>query len=89
VPDAQTIALADQVARLGAGALLVIFIGLLLARKLRTEGEVKENDAKADARLAEMRGDRDAWKNIATSSLAKLDRLTDLVETLTGKKLSG
>lgn len=79
--------LLEAIGGLSATALFVLAIFALYTRRVRTSGEVQEDKADADARLAEMRVDRDEWKAVAKSSLAKMDRLTDVVETLTGKKL--
>lgn len=78
----------DAIAKLGALGFALIAIGALVSGKVRREGEVKERIADADARLAEMRTDRDEWKSIAKSALGKVDRLTDVVEAFTGKKLA-
>lgn len=78
----------DAVGKLGAGALFAIALFALYTRRVRTRGEAEEDKAEADARLAEMRVDRDAWKAMAQSGNAKLDRLTDVLETFVGKKLS-
>ncbi len=80
-------ALLEAAARLSATGLFVLAIFALYTRRVRTAGEVAEDKAQADERLAEMKADRDEWRNVAKSSLAKMDRLTDVVETLTGKKL--
>lgn len=75
----------DAIASLGSSALFVIAIWALLTGKVRREGEFKDARDEGESRLAELRVDRDEWKGIANNSLAKLDRLTDVVETLTGK----
>lgn len=84
MPDPKVL---DAIGGLSATALFVLAIWALYTRRVRTAGEVQEDKAEGDARLAEMRVDRDEWKNVAKSALAKLDRLTDVVETLTGRKL--
>jgi len=66
----------DAIAKLSATGLLALGFLLLYLGKLRRESEV-----------VEIRSDRDEWKNIAKSALAKLDRLTDVVEALSGKKI--
>jgi hypothetical protein len=75
----------DAIANLGPSALFVIALWAFLTGKVRREGEMKDSRAEGETRLAELRVDRDQWKDIANSSLARLDRLTDVVETLTGK----
>jgi hypothetical protein len=76
---------ADTIASLGSSALFVIAIWALLTGKVRRESEFKDARGEGESRLAELRVDRDEWKGIANNSLAKLDRLTDVVETITGK----
>lgn len=83
--DAATL---EALGRLSAAALLVAAVLGLVFGYVLPRGTVRERDAAANARLDEMRVDRDAWKAIATSALGRLDRLTDVVETLSGKKLS-
>ncbi len=80
--------LIDGIARLGALGFAIIAIAALVFRKVHPHGELVDAKAEADARLAEMRADRDEWKAIAKSSLSKVDRLTDVVEAFTGKKIS-
>ena len=75
----------DAIASLGSSALFVIAIWALLTGKVRREGEFKDARAEGESRLAELRVDRDEWKAIANGALAKVDRLTDVVETITGK----
>lgn len=84
MPDPKLI---EAIGGLSATSLFILAIIALYTRRVRTQGEVQEDKAEADARLAEMRVDRDEWKNVAKSSLAKLDRLTDVVETLSGRKI--
>lgn len=85
--DAAVVALIDSIAKLDAAALVIIALWGFLSRKIRTEGEMKDERVAADARLAEMRADRDAWKGIADSMGGKVERLTDVVESLVGRKL--
>lgn len=80
--------LVQTVSGLGALGFAIIAIWALVSRKVRTEGEVKDLQAAADARLTEMRQDRDAWKGIAESMGGKVERLTDVVESLVGRKLA-
>ena len=80
-------AFVDSIAKLGALGFSIIAIGGFVFRWIYTRGEVKDRDAAADARLAEMRADRDEWRSVAKSSLNKLDRLTDVLEAFTGTKL--
>jgi hypothetical protein len=75
----------DAIASLGSSALFVMAIWALLAGKVRREGEFKDARAEGESRVVELRGDRDEWKAIANGALAKIERLTDVVETLTGK----
>lgn len=75
----------NAIAGLGSSALLVIALWAFLTGKVRRESEFKDARAEGESRLAELRVDRDEWKTIANNSLAKMDRLTDVVETLTGK----
>ena len=75
----------DAIASLGSSALFVLALWAFLTGKVRREGEFKDARTEGESRLAELRVDRDEWKGIANNSLAKLDRLTDVVETLTGK----
>jgi hypothetical protein len=75
----------NAIAGLGSSALLVLAIWAFLTGKVRRESEFKDARAEGESRLAELRVDRDEWKTIANNSLAKMDRLTDVVETLTGK----
>lgn len=84
-PDA---GLVDALSKLGAGALLVLGILGLLSRRVRTAGEVAEIERVCEERLAELRVDRDEWRGVAKASLAKVDRLTDVVETFTGTKIA-
>lgn len=81
MPDAEAF---DAVAKLGAGALFAIAVFAFYTRRVRTRGEVEENDAKADARLAEMRADRDAWRKIAEQYGEKLDELTRILTLIVG-----
>ena len=75
----------DAIANLGSSALFVVAIWAFVTGKVRRESEVKDQRTEGETRLAELRSDRDEWKVIANNSLAKLDRLTDVVETITGK----
>lgn len=65
----------DAIAKLGVLGFALVAIFALYTRRVRPNAD-----------FLELREDRDAWKAIATSSLSKLDRLTDVVETLSGKK---
>lgn len=76
---------ADTIASLGSSALFVIALWAFVTGRVRRESEFKDARAEGESRLAEIRVDRDEWKGIANNSLAKLDRLTDVVETITGK----
>lgn len=91
----QAVTLIDSLSRLGVVAFFVIFSGLVLRRQLITMGEKRDSDAVADARLAElraatearlaeMRHDRDEWKSIAKSMTARMDRMTGVLEKVTG-----
>ena len=82
VPSPDTV---NAIASLGSSALFVIAIFAFVSGKVRRESEFKDARAEAESRLAELRGDRDEWKGIANSALTRLDRLTDVVETITGK----
>jgi len=76
---------ADTIASLGSSALFVIALWAFVTGRVRREGEFKDARAEGESRLAELRVDRDEWKAIANGALAKVDRLTDVVETITGK----
>ena len=76
---------ADTIASLGSSALFVIALWAFVTGRVRREGEFKDARAEGESRLAELRVDRDEWKAIANGALAKVDRLTDVVETFTGK----
>lgn len=76
----------DAFAKLSATALAFIAIFALYTRRVRTKSEMEERISVDAARQDELRQDRDAWKAIANSALGKLDRLTDVVERLTGTK---
>ena len=82
MPSTETV---NAIASLGSSALFVIALFAFVTGKVRRESEFKDASALAETRLTELRGDRDEWKGIANSSLAKMDRLTDVVETITGK----
>jgi len=75
----------DTISSLGSSALFVIALWAFVTGKVRRESEVKDIRAEGESRVVELRVDRDEWKAIANGALAKLDRLTDVVETLTGK----
>ena len=75
----------DTISSLGSSALFVIALWAFVTGRVRRESEFKDARAEGESRLAEIRVDRDEWKGIANNSLAKLDRLTDVVETITGK----
>lgn len=75
----------DALSRLGALGFAIVAIGAFVTRQVHTRGELRDRLAESDARLGEMRSDRDEWKNIAKSALTKLDRLTDVLEASTGK----
>jgi hypothetical protein len=75
----------NTIAGLGSSTLFVIALWAFVTGRVRRESEFKDARAEGESRLAELRVDRDEWKVIANNSLAKLDRLTDVVETLTGK----
>lgn len=75
----------DAIANLGSSALFVIALWAFLTGKVRRESEFKDARTEGESRLAEIRVDRDEWKAIANGALAKLDRLTDVVETISGK----
>lgn len=78
----------DAISRLSSAGLLAGALAALVLRYVYTRGEVRDRDAVWKERFDELRADRDAWKGIGTSALAKLDRLTDVVETLSGRKLA-
>jgi hypothetical protein len=75
----------DAISSLGSSALFVIALWAFVTGKVRRESEVKDSRLEGESRLAEIRADRDEWKTIANGALAKLDRLTDVVETISGK----
>jgi hypothetical protein len=92
------VAVLDTVGRLGAGALLAGAIYALVTRRVRPAGDVVDLRADFAARLAEqqrvseerlreLREDRDGWRRLAESSWSKVDRLTDVVELLSGKRV--
>lgn len=85
--DPSLVSVLDRFGQLGAGALLVGAIGAFVFRWVYTRGEVNDREATWRERNDELRKDRDAWKAIAESGLRKVDRLTDVVEAFTGKKL--
>lgn len=72
----------DAWTKLGAFGFALVAIFLLYTRRVRTAGEATEDKAEADARLAEMRADRDRWRSIAEAYGDKLDSLTDVLEKL-------
>lgn len=73
----------NAIAGLGSSALLVIALWAFATGRVRRESEVKDVRAEGESRLAEMRTDRDGWKDIAGNSLEKVNRQTDVVEKLT------
>ena len=73
----------NAIAGLGSSALLVIALWAFFTGKVRRESEIKDIRAEGESRFAEMRADRDGWKDIAGKSLEKVDRQTDVVEKLT------
>jgi hypothetical protein len=75
----------DAIANLGSSALFVIALWAFVTGKVRRESEFRDARTEGESRLAELRADRDEWKAIANSSLAKMDRLTDVVEAISGK----
>ena len=77
----------EALGRLSAGGLLVGALAAFIFRWVYTRGEVRDIVATWRERYAEVSSDRDEWKGIAKSALAKVDRLTDVVETITGKKV--
>lgn len=85
--DPATLSAIDALTKLGAVGILLAGFGLVLSGKLRTEREAKQRDLDADARLGEMRTDRDEWKGLAKDAIRRLDRLTDVVERITGTKV--
>lgn len=84
MPDAGTL---DALSRLSAGALLVGAIVAIMLRYVYVRGEVKDREDVWRERLDEANTRGDEWRAIAESSLRKLDRLTDVVETLAGRKI--
>lgn len=78
-------AFVEAITKLGTLGFAVIAIGALYLRKIRTEGEFKDREAQWQERFEELREDRDEWRTLATSSGPRLERLTDVVELLTGK----
>lgn len=74
----------DQLIQLGVAgvvvALLLAFTGLWLGRRVITKGEHDDSSAEKDARLAEMRTDRDSWKALALSAQQELGKLTTGIE---------
>ena len=75
----------NAIAGLGSTSLFVVALFAFVTGKVRRESEVKDIRAEGEARLTEMRGDRDEWKAIANNSLAALARQTDVMEAITGK----
>ena len=75
-------AVLDAVGGLSATALFVLALWAFYTRRVRTAHESEEDKAESDARLAEMRDDRDRWRAIAEAYGIKLDALTDVVEAL-------
>jgi hypothetical protein len=70
----------DALSRLGAFGISMFLIGLLLARKIITMGEKKDSDAEKDARMAELRSERDEWKKMALESSDSVKRLVTGLE---------
>lgn len=84
---ASQVALIDSISRLGVVAFFVMISILVLRRVIITMAEKKDSDAVADARLAELRADRDEWKAIAKGTTSRMDRMTGVLEKVTGVKV--
>lgn len=73
-----------ELSQLGVAAAVVVVLlagfGLILTRKLRTEGEFKERDELNEKRYAEMTESRDEWREIAKALPDAVDRLGDINE---------
>lgn len=84
---ASTVALIDSISRLGVVAFFVMISILVLRRVIITMAEKKDSDAVAEARLTEIRADRDEWKGIAKGMTSRMDRMTGVLEKVTGVKV--
>lgn len=73
----------NAIAGLGSTSLLVVALWAFFTGRIRRESEVKDIRSEGESRIAELRTDRDEWKDIANQSLEKVDRQTDVVEKLT------
>lgn len=76
-PDATQINALTQVGFFGA---VVIFVWLLYRGVVIFRREKADADVVSAERLAEMKADRDEWKNIARSAVAKVGPLTTALE---------
>lgn len=71
---------------LGVAGVVVIGFFLIINRTLRTKGEFEDAAKISAERIAELRADRDAWRAVAESFGAKVERLTDVLEAVVDKK---
>lgn len=81
-------ALVDTISGLGSLGFAILAVWAFVSRRVRTPGEMADALGMADARLSEMRADRDAWRGIAESFGAKMDRQTDVIESLVGGRIT-
>ena len=75
----------EAISGLGGSALLVIAVWAFFTGRIRRESEVKDMRAEGEARLGEMRVERDGWKDLATKTAATLAQQTDVMESIIGK----
>lgn len=74
----------NALTQLGALGFFIILTGLWLKRWIITHAEKKESDTAHEARLAEMRADRDAWKQMSLLLTKRISRFQAVLERVTG-----
>ena len=85
--DPATIAALDSLLRLGVAGVLAMGFILVLRGALRVGTLVDRREEQYQRQIADLVVERNEWRTIAETSVAKIGRLTDVLEATLGKKL--
>lgn len=78
----------DQLVRLGVAGVLIVGFGLVIRGTLRVGSLVDKRELQYQQQIADLVTERNEWRTIAETSVAKIGRLTDVLEATLGKKLT-
>lgn len=86
--DPATIAAIDSLLRLGVAGVIAMGFVLVLRGSLRVGSLVDKREEQYQRQIADLVTERNEWRTIAETSVAKIGRLTDVLEATLGKKLT-